>query len=114
RATMIDTLQTEHVLFSRAKGMSNFRIRSVLGLKPSLAPLVTLVGLDLGSLLGGTIITEQIWGISGIGSYTVNAVMGGDLPVVMGTVIVAAVFIVIMNLLVDVVYAALDARVRLR
>lgn len=114
RSTMIDVLQTDYVLFARAKGMGEPRIKGLLSLKPSLAPLVTLVGLDLGGLLGGTIITERIWGISGVGSYTVNGVTSGDLPIVMGTVIIAAVFIVVMNLLVDVAYAVLDPRVRLR
>lgn len=114
RSTVIDALQTDYVLFARAKGMGEFRIKSLLSLKPSLAPLVTLVGLDLGGLLGGTIITERIWGISGVGSFAVNGVMGGDLPVVMGTVIIAAVFIVVMNLFVDIAYAVLDPRVRLR
>ena len=97
-----------------AKGVGEARILGRLALKPSLAPLITLVGLDLGGLLGGTIITERVWGISGVGSFAVNGVMSGDLPVVMGTVIFAALFIVIMNLLVDIVYALIDPRVRLR
>lgn len=114
RSTVIDALQTDFVLFARAKGMTELRIKGMLSLKPSLAPLVTLVGLDLGGLLGGTIITERIWGISGVGSFAVNGVMSSDLPVIMGTVIIAAVFIVVMNLLVDITYALLDPRVRLR
>ncbi|MFC9982983.1 ABC transporter permease [Microbacterium keratanolyticum] len=114
RSTMIDALRTDYVWFARAKGMGEARILGRLALKPSLAPLITLVGLDLGGLLGGTIITERVWGISGVGSFAVNGVMSGDLPVVMGTVIFAALFIVIMNLLVDIVYALIDPRVRLR
>ncbi|UGS25627.1 ABC transporter permease [Microbacterium resistens] len=114
RSTMIDALKTDYIWFARAKGMGERRILRRLALKPSLAPLVTLVGLDLGGLLGGTIITERIWGISGIGSFAVNGVMSGDLPVVMGTVMVAALFIILMNLIVDVVYALIDPRVRLR
>lgn len=114
RSTMIDTLRTDYVSFARAKGMGEGRILGRLALKPSLAPVVTLVGLDIGGLLGGTIITEQIWGIPGVGSYTVTGVLNGDLNVVMGTVMIAALFIVVMNLIVDLVYAVLDPRVRLR
>ena len=114
RSTMIDTLRTDYISFARAKGMGESRILGRLALKPSLAPVVTLVGLDIGGLLGGTIITEQIWGIPGVGSYTVTGVLNGDLNVVMGTVVIAALFIVVMNLVVDLVYAALDPRVRLR
>ncbi|WP_293697202.1 ABC transporter permease [uncultured Agrococcus sp.] len=114
RSTMIDTLRTDFVWFARAKGMSERRILGRLALKPSLAPLITLVGLDIGGLLGGTIITEQIWGIPGVGSYAVTGVLNGDLNVVMGTVMFAAVFIVVMNLVVDVAYALIDPRVRLR
>ncbi|MCA1824902.1 MAG: ABC transporter permease subunit, partial [Frankia sp.] len=83
------------------------------GLRSSLTPVVTLIGLDLGTLLGGAIISERLFGLPGVGALAVDAVQRGDLPVLLGCVLVAAFFIVLANLIVDVLYGVLDARVRL-
>ena len=113
RAGMIEALNSDYVRTARAKGLSERRVMYRHALPPALTPVVTLVGLDLGSLLGGTIITERIWGINGVGSLAVQAVETGDLPVIMGTVLIAAFFVVTANLCVDILQALRDPRVRL-
>jgi peptide/nickel transport system permease protein len=80
-------------------------------LRSALTPVVTMYGLDLGLLLGGAIITETIFNIPGIGSYTVTAILQQNLPVILGTTVIASFFIILSNLVVDVLYAVLDPRV---
>ena len=82
-------------------------------LRAAITPIVTIAGLDIGSSLGGTFITETIFGLQGLGKATVEAVQFLNLPVVMATVLLAAVFIVVANIVVDVLYAVIDPRVRL-
>jgi peptide/nickel transport system permease protein len=83
------------------------------GLRAALAPIVTIYGLDLGILLAGTIFTEQIFGLQGIGYMSLEAVGTQDLPVLVGTVLFAAMAIVMMNIITDIVYGFIDPRVRL-
>jgi peptide/nickel transport system permease protein len=78
------------------------------GVRASLTPVVTLIGLDLGSLLGGTVITETVFNLQGIGQWAVNSTFQGDLPAVVAVTVIAALAITLMNLLVDIVYAYLD------
>ncbi|WP_240232531.1 ABC transporter permease [Devosia lacusdianchii] len=113
RGSMLETLNQDYVRTARAKGLSERRVMYKHALPPAMTPVMTLVGLDLGGLLGGTIITERIWGLNGVGSLAVQAVEAGDLPVIMGTVLIAALFVVLANLLVDVLQALRDPRVRL-
>lgn len=113
RGSMLETLNQDYVRTARAKGLSERRVMYKHALPPAMTPVMTLVGLDLGGLLGGTIITERIWGLNGVGSLAVQAVETGDLPVIMGTVLIAALFVVLANLLVDVLQALRDPRVRL-
>lgn len=113
RGSMLETLNQDYVRTARAKGLPERRVMYGHALPPALTPVVTLVGLDLGSLLGGTIITERIWGLNGVGSLAVQAVETGDLPVIMGTVLFAAFFVVAANLCVDILQAVRDPRVRL-
>jgi len=113
RGSMLETLNQDYVRTARAKGLGERRVMYKHALPPALTPVMTLVGLDLGGLLGGTIITERIWGLNGVGSLAVQAVETGDLPVIMGTVLIAALFVVLANLLVDVLQALRDPRVRL-
>jgi peptide/nickel transport system permease protein len=92
------------------------RERTVIGkhgLRACLTPIVTAAGLDLAGLLGGAIITEQVFGLPGVGRMAVSAVTDADLPVITGTVMVAASLIIVANLVVDVLYAFIDPRVRL-
>jgi peptide/nickel transport system permease protein len=113
RGSMLETLNQDYVRTARAKGLGEQRVMYKHALPPAMTPVMTLVGLDLGGLLGGTIITERIWGLNGVGSLAVQAVESGDLPVIMGTVLIAAFFVVVANLCVDILQAVRDPRVRL-
>ena len=83
------------------------------GLRSSLTPVVTQFGIDVGTLLGGAIVTESVFGLPGLGQLAVQSVTNQDLPVIIGIVLLAAAFIVVANIVVDAVYAVLDPRVRL-
>jgi peptide/nickel transport system permease protein len=113
RNQMLETLGEDYIRTARAKGL---RERTVIGkhaLRAGLTPIVTAAGLDLAGLLGGAIITEQVFALPGIGRMSVDAVQTSDLPIVTGTVIVAAFFVILANLVVDLLYAVIDPRVRL-
>ena len=113
RASLLDVLGEDYIRTARAKGLSERRVIYKHGLRSALTPIVTLLGIDIGTLLGGTIVTEQLFGLHGIGQSALQAQERGDLPVVLGTVLVAAFFIVVANIIVDILYAVLDSRVRL-
>jgi peptide/nickel transport system permease protein len=113
RGSLLEVLGEDYIRTARAKGLSERRIIYRHGLRSALTPVVTLLGIDVGTLLGGAIVTEQVFGLGGIGQLAVQAVPIGDLPVIFGTVLLAAFFIVIANILVDITYALLDSRVRL-
>ena len=82
------------------------------GVRSAITPVVTAAGLDIGILLGGAILVERVFNIPGVGRLAFEAITRGDLPIVQGTVLFGAFFIIIMNLLVDIAYALLDPRVR--
>lgn len=111
RGNVLEVQGEDYIRTARAKGL---RERSVTrhALRSALTPVVTMYGLDLGILLGGAVITEQIFNIPGIGDYAVQAIRSQNLPIILGTTIFAAAFVILANLIVDVVYAALDPRVR--
>ncbi len=113
RAQMLETLSEDFVRTARAKGLSTSQVYGRHALRAAITPLVTIAGLDIGAALGGTVITETTFGLQGLGRTAVDAVRAGDLPTIMATVLVAAFFIVAANLAVDVIYAAIDPRVRL-
>ena len=112
RSEMIELMKQDFVRTARAKGLSEARVVVVHALRNALVPIVTVVGLDLGALLGGAVITEQIFSWPGIGALAVRAMRDRDGPVIVGTVLVGALVIVVASLLVDVAYAALDPRIR--
>jgi peptide/nickel transport system permease protein len=113
RTSLIETMQEDYVRTARAKGISERRVVLRHGVRNALGPLVTLLGLDVGVLLGGAVLTEAVFGIPGIGRLNYTAITTSDLPVIQGTVLLAALFIVVANIVVDVAYALLDPRVRL-
>jgi peptide/nickel transport system permease protein len=113
RGSLLEVLGEDYIRTARAKGLSERRVIYRHGLRSALTPVVTLLGIDVGTLLGGAIVTEQVFGLGGIGQMAVGAVINGDLPIIFGTVLFAAFFIVVANILVDIAYALLDARVRL-
>jgi peptide/nickel transport system permease protein len=113
RAGMLETMGEDYIRTARAKGLKESRVIGKHGLRAALTPIVTIFGMDFGLLLGGAVITETVFSFPGLGQYAVKSVQDNDLPIVMGVTLVAAFFIVICNLLVDLVYAAIDPRVRL-
>jgi peptide/nickel transport system permease protein len=114
RAQMLETLSEDFVRTARAKGLPKTRVYGRHALRAAITPMVTIAGLDVGAALGGTVITETTFGLQGLGRTAVDSVRQGDLPTIMATVLVAATFIVIANIVVDVLYAFIDPRVKLR
>jgi len=112
RGNLIDTLQEDYIRTARAKGLSERRVIFRHGVRAAITPIVTLLGLDIGILLGGAILTETVFNIPGIGRYAFTAISQSDLPVIQGTVLFGAFFIVSMSLIVDILYAFIDPRVR--
>ncbi len=113
RATMLETLSEDYVRTARAKGL---RERTVIGkhaMRSVLTPIVTVFGLDLGGLLGGAILTESVFGLHGLGKLAIDAIGQQDLPIILGVTLLAGLFIILANLVVDVLYAVIDPRVRL-
>ena len=112
RGAMLDVLGEDYIRTARAKGLRERRVVYRHGLRSAVTPVVTQFGIDLGTLLGGVIIVESIFGLPGLGQLAVQSVTTQDLPVIIGTVVLAAAFIVVANILVDICYALLDPRVR--
>ena len=106
-------MSQDYIRTARAKGLSEQRVMFQHGLRSSLTPVVTQFGIDLGTLLGGAIVTESVFGLPGLGQLAVQSVTNQDLPVIIGIVLVAAAFIIVANIVVDALYAVLDPRVRL-
>jgi peptide/nickel transport system permease protein len=112
RANLLDVMGEDYIRTARAKGLSGRRVVFKHGLRSAITPIVTIFGLDLGILLGGAILTETVFNIPGVGRLAFDAIQKSDLPIVQGTVLLGAFFIIMMNLLVDILYAFLDPRVR--
>jgi peptide/nickel transport system permease protein len=112
RGNLIETMGQDYIRTARVKGLPEWRVITKHGLRASLTPIVTLIGLDLGALLGGAVITETVFNLQGVGQWAVNSVFQGDLPAVLAVTVVVAVAVTLMNLVVDIVYAYLDPRVR--
>jgi peptide/nickel transport system permease protein len=113
RSAMIEALQEDFVRTGRARGLSRRSIYVKHAGRAAVSPVVTVFGLDLAGLLGGAIITETVFSIQGIGRLAITSVTNADLPMIMATVLLAAVAIVIANVIVDVAYAFIDPRVRI-
>jgi peptide/nickel transport system permease protein len=113
RASMVDTLAQDYVRTARSKGISENRVVYKHALRAAISPVVTILGLDMAFLLSGTLITEQIFGVDGIGRFAIQSLFNDDLPIIMGTVLISAFFVVTMNLIVDIAYSFVDPRVRL-
>jgi peptide/nickel transport system permease protein len=114
RSSMLDVLGEEFVLTARAKGLAEGWVVLKHALRNSAIPIVTLAGLELGQLLGGAVITETIFAWPGLGRLTVQALLNRDFPVVLAAVSLTSVTYTLINLVVDVLYAFLDPRVRVR
>ncbi len=114
RSSMLETLSQPYVAAARAKGLSEASVVLRHALKNSLIPIVTVIGLDLGSYLNGAVLTETIFGWDGLGRYALTGILGRDYPAIMGVVLFGAVIFVTINMLVDISYHFLDPRVRLK
>ncbi len=113
RGSMLDVLGEDYIRTARAKGLSERKVVYKHGLRSALTPVVTILGVDLGILLAGTVITEKIFTLPGVGAFTLEAITSGNLPVIAAVTLLLAVFVVLANLTVDILYAVLDPRVRL-
>ncbi|MER7582999.1 ABC transporter permease [Kitasatospora sp. NPDC097691] len=113
RAGMLETMSEDYIRTARAKGLVERKVVTRHGLRAALTPIVTIFGMDLGLLLGGALITEQVFSLQGVGQFAVQAISDNDLPKILGVTLLAAFFIVACNLVVDLLYALVDPRVRL-
>jgi peptide/nickel transport system permease protein len=112
RTQMLDVARMDFVRTALAKGLSPRAVTGRHVLRNALLPIVTMLGMDVAYLFGGAVLTETVFGIPGIGGLAFRAIRQRDLPMVMGTVLFAAAFIVTANLVVDLVYMTLDPRIR--
>ena len=112
RANLIEVMSEDYIRTARAKGLSERRVIFHHGVRSAITPIVTVLGLDIGGLLGGAILIETVFNIPGVGRLAYQGIENADLPVIQGTVLFGAFFIVFANLIVDIVYAFLDPRVR--
>jgi peptide/nickel transport system permease protein len=112
RGNLIEVMNEDYIRTARAKGLSERRVVFRHGLRAALTPVVTMAGLDLGGLFGGAVLTETVFNIPGVGRFAYQSIIDSDLPSIQGTVLFAAFFIISANLIVDVLYAFLDPRVR--
>lgn len=114
RSNMLDTLSEDFMRTARAKGLAPSLILRRHALRPSLTPVITLFGMDFATLLGGALITETVFGLNGVGKLAYDAIGTNDQPVIMGVTLLAAFFVIIANIVVDLTYTVLDPRVRVR
>jgi peptide/nickel transport system permease protein len=113
RAGMLDTMAEDYIRTARAKGLPERTVVLKHALRATLTPILTVFGLDLGLLLGGAVLTEKVFSFHGLGAMSIDGVVSSDLPVVLGVTMLAALFVVVANLVVDILYAVVDPRVRL-
>lgn len=111
RSNMIEALSADYIRTARSKGLGERKVIMLHALKNTLIPIITVVGLSVGGLLGGAVITESIFGLPGVGSVAIDAIGNRDYPMIQGTVMLVAVSFVFVNLIVDIIYAFIDPRI---
>ncbi|SFD21508.1 nickel ABC transporter permease [Bacillus sp. UNCCL81] len=111
RSSMLEVIRADYIRTARAKGVKEKSIVWIHALKNSMIPVITVIGLNFGFLLGGTIITEQVFAINGVGRLMIDAIAARDFPMVQGAVLLVASLFVIVNLLVDILYVFIDPRI---
>jgi peptide/nickel transport system permease protein len=112
RSNLIEAMSEDYIRTARAKGLRERRVIWRHAVRAAITPIVTVLGLDIGTLLGGAVLTETVFNIPGVGRLAYEGIINSDLPVIQGTVLFGAFFIVIANLVVDIAYAFIDPRVR--
>jgi peptide/nickel transport system permease protein len=113
RGSLLDALGEDYIRTARAKGLTERRVIYRHGLRAALTPVVTQLGVDVGTLIGGAVVTESVFDLGGVGQALLRAFNFGDVYVILGIVIVTAVAVVVANIVVDIAYSVLDPRVRL-
>jgi peptide/nickel transport system permease protein len=113
RGSLLDALGEDYIRTARAKGLHERRVIYRHGVRAALTPVVSQLGVDIGTLAGGAVVTETVFGLGGIGQQSVTSIVNGDAPVVLGIVLCAAGFVVLANIVVDILYSILDPRVKL-
>jgi len=113
RGQLLSTLGEDYIRTARAKGLSERRVIFRHGVRAALTPVISQLGIDVGQLLGGVVVVEVVFGLGGLGQVAVSSIQTEDLPVIIGFVLVAAAFVVVANIVVDLAYALLDPRVRI-
>jgi peptide/nickel transport system permease protein len=114
RAGMLETMGEDYIRTARAKGLKERNVVVKHGLRAALTPIVTIFGLDFGLLIGGAVLTETVFGLPGLGALAIDGTKNNDLPQVLAVVLITAVFVALCNLIVDLLYAVIDPRVRTR
>jgi peptide/nickel transport system permease protein len=112
RGSLIETMSEDYIRTARAKGLTERRVVLRHGVRGAINPIMTILGLDIGILLGSAVLVETVFDIPGIGRLNYDAITHSDFPIVQGTVLLAALFVILANILVDIAYAYLDPRVR--
>jgi ABC-type dipeptide/oligopeptide/nickel transport system permease component len=112
RSSIIEVMSSDYIRTARAKGLAERAVLIGHALKNALIPVVTVVGLWVGALLGGAVVTETIFGLPGVGRLAITAIINRDYPMIQGTVLVVAVSFIFVNLLVDIIYGFIDPRIR--
>jgi peptide/nickel transport system permease protein len=112
RGGLLDVMGEDYIRTARAKGLRERRVIWRHGVRSAITPVLTVLGIDIGALLGGAVVTETVFAIHGIGLLNYDAILHSDFPIVQGTVLIAALFIIVFNIIVDIAYAYLDPRVR--
>ena len=113
RAGMLETMSEDYIRTARAKGLPERVVVLKHGLRGALTPVLTIFGLDFGLLLGGAVLTEKTFSLNGLGKYAYDGIVAGDLPKILGVTLVIGFFVVMANLIVDLLYGVIDPRVRL-
>lgn len=114
RSAVLDVLDADYLRTARAKGLPERRVVYGHGLRAALTPIVSQLGVDVGALVGGTVVTEKVFGLQGVGQLVVDSITLGDTPVILGVVLLTVTGVVLAGLLTDLAYAVVDPRVRLR
>lgn len=112
RSTMLEIVKQDYIRTARSKGLFENTVILSHALKNAMIPIITVIGLQLGSLLGGAVLTETVFSWPGVGKYVVDAILKSDYPVVQGSVLILAAVFVMVNLIVDLIYAVLDPRIK--
>jgi len=111
RANMLETMGEDYIRTARAKGLPKSKVVIKHGLRAALTPIVTIFGIDLGTLIGTTVITETVFNLNGLGKLLINSIRDHDLPIILGVTLIASIALVVANLIVDILYGVVDPRV---